>query len=52
MSSRERDQLDRIKVSLIRYMRANQCAVFGKNEAVKILLRKAQWRNMKYSGDS
>jgi hypothetical protein len=42
-------QLVRIKVRIVRYLRANQVAVLGRNEAVKILLRKANGEHVKYN---
>lgn len=49
MSNRERLQLTRIKVRIIRYFRANQLAILGRNEAVKVLLQKAKGEKVRYS---
>lgn len=48
-SNRERLQPVGIKVRIVRYLRANQVAVLGRNEAVKILLRKANGESVKYN---
>ena len=48
-SNWERLQLLGIKVKIVRYLRANQVAVLGRNEAVKILLRKANGEKVKYN---
>lgn len=48
-SNWERLQLERIRVETIRYLRANQVAVLGRNEAVKILLRKSNGEKVKYN---
>jgi hypothetical protein len=49
MSNRERLQLTRIKVRIIRYLCANQLAILGRNEAMKVLLRKANGEKVSYS---
>ena len=48
MTNRERLQLVNIKVKVIKYPRENY-AIFGKNEIVKILLRKAKGEKVKYT---
>jgi len=48
MTNRERLQLVHIKVKVIKYPGENY-AIFGKNEIVKILLRKAKGEKVKYN---
>jgi hypothetical protein len=48
MTNRERLQLINIKVKVIKYPR-EKYAIFGKNEIVKILLRKARGEKVKYT---
>jgi hypothetical protein len=48
MSNRERLRLNNINLRVIRYFRANRVAVLGRNEAMKILLRKANGEKIKY----
>jgi hypothetical protein len=49
MNNRERLQLNRVKIRIIRYLRGNQFAILGKNEAMKVLLRKANGEKISYS---
>jgi hypothetical protein len=46
VSNRERLRLRRIKVRIIRYLRANQLA---RNEAMEVLLRQANGEKVSYS---
>ena len=48
MTNRERLQLVNLKVKVIKYPGEN-FAIFGKNEIVKILLRKAKGEKVKYN---
>jgi hypothetical protein len=49
MSNRERLQLNRVKIRIIRYLRTNRSAILGRNEAMKVLLRKANGEKVSYS---
>jgi len=49
MSNRERLRLNKLKFSVIRYFRAKRPIVLGKNEAMKIMLRKASGEAVRYT---